>query len=264
MSNPSNSTELECSVCGRVHSKNTFLPCSHNGLCLDCIGRLPHPRCPFCRTAFHRVQTEKGVETYGDLRSEYVALEKRDLRNTIQICLVGPNMQDTQSVLDGLLEHGQHDVGKRESKSKYSANCSFNNSESNLTVHPVPQRIGLWSNTESDEADVIAILMNDGDDGKTYERFRDCHLKVMRETSASVVWLLKHDGNSVSGCGIETVAELVKQDSQPDIHENISEVFMPLVQTCGSRKWTRDEAGRVHSFLCDVGQFHKMKKHLWE
>lgn len=262
MSNSSHSHQVDCLVCGRLHDQTNLLPCFHDGLCLDCIRRLSKPRCPFCRRMIYSVRTEDGEEAYSVLRSEYVAVEKRDLEKTVQIALVGPNVQDSQALLDVLLENGQHNSANRERDTNYSANCSFHNSESRVTVQPIPHRIRFWSNVDDLEADVIAIIVN-GVDETTLEKFRSCHYKVVEEIAASVVWLLKHDDNSLSGCTGETIDELLESSSGPSFREDVSKLFFPLVKAGGNKKWTRDEVGDIYAFLWDAGKFHKMKKYLW-
>lgn len=262
MSNPSNSQQIECFVCGSLHEKTKLLPCSHEGLCLDCIRSLSKPRCPFCRSTIHHVQTEDGKEFYEDLRAEYLEVEKRDLEKTVQLYLVGPNVRENHSILDVLLEHGQYNAGNQKIQTKFSANCSFDNSKSNLTVQPVPETIGSWSNVDRFEADAIAIIVHDLDE-TTYEKFRACHSKVASITRAPVVLLLKHDGNLISACVGETIKELLEHNSGPSFPENFSKLFIPLVKATESRKWTRDEAGDIYALLWDIGKLNKMNMTLF-
>lgn len=261
MSVSSNSQQNECSICGSVRDSVKLLPCSHDRICLICTRKLLEPRCPFCRSAITSVQIAEGEESYEDLRAEYIANEKRDLKKTVQLSLVGPHFQHNQSVLDLLLKHSRHNSDDELKQTKYSPNCSYHGLNSRISFQQLPQTNGFSTNTDRFEAHAVAIIVN-GFDENTLKKFHDWHLKVLRLSSAPIVWILKHDVDWISVCFGENLEELLRQNSDARRSSYIFKLFIPVVKGNGSTECTKHNTERLYEFLWEIGNFHKVSQYL--
>lgn len=109
------------------------------------------------------------------------------------------------------------------------------------------------------KADAIAILLN-GIDDDTLNDFRHWHSKVGEVSQAPIVWLIKHDSNSMSVCSGDTIENLLGKDNAAVLCSEFSEVMVPLVDGNESPKWTKNDAINIYERLWYVAQSHKMFK----
>lgn len=127
MTTPATTDNFECHTCCSPRRRATLKPCSHSEICYICIRRhcSKESRCPICRTEILNIESDPGKQCIDEVRSTYLADERRHLRGTKQLKIFGPSSQTNNLILGALIQHSDESFQGQVDETMCSPNCSY-------------------------------------------------------------------------------------------------------------------------------------------